>query len=253
MLVAFDAGNTNIKAALFDGERIACRWRLATDTRLTEDDYGAELLRLADADGISAADVTGAAIASVVPDLTPSLTGACERYLGAKPFVVDGSARFPVESEYDRALGVDRMMGVVAAAHHHGPAPLVVVDLGTAVKFDAIDARGVHAGGAIAPGIGIAADELFNRVAQVARSIVVAPSGVVGRNNAQAVSSGVVLGYAGMIDGMVARFREELGGPARVVATGGWAPTLATACHFDVVDADLTVKGVRLVYELNRA
>jgi type III pantothenate kinase len=106
-------------------------------------------------------------------------------------------------------------------------------------------------GGAIAPGIGIAADELFNRVAQVARSRVVAPSAAVGRNNAAAVSSGVVLGYAGMVEGMVQRFREELGAPARVVATGGWAPVLDAAFHFDVIDPDLTVKGVRLVYELN--
>jgi type III pantothenate kinase len=121
------------------------------------------------------------------------------------------------------------------------------------VKFDAVDGRGVHVGGAIAPGIGIAADELFNRVAQVARSRVVAPSAAVGRNNAAAVSSGVVLGYAGMIEGMVQRFAEELGGPLRVIATGGWAPVLATACRFDVEDPDLTVKGVRLVHELNRS
>lgn len=250
MLLAFDAGNTNVKAALFDGAEIAARWRIGTDSALTADDFGAQLLRLLAADKLTAADVTGVAIASVVPGLTESLADACRAYLDADAFVVETGCTLPITSEYDKALGVDRLMGVVAAAEHHGPGPLVVVDLGTAVKFDALDARNVHVGGAIAPGIGIASEAMFARIARIARSTVVAPKSPIGRNNAAAVSSGVVLGYAGMIDGMVRRFSDEMGrGAARVIATGGWARVLMPACHFDVVDADLTVKGVRIAWE----
>lgn len=251
MLLAFDAGNTNVKVALFRDGEIAARWRLGTDSALTEDDFGATLLRLLRVEGFEAKDVTGVALASVVPGLTDSLADGCSAYLDVSPFVVDGDARIPLDSEYEKTLGIDRLMGVVAAAEHYGPGPLVIVDLGTAVKFDALDAGGIHIGGAIAPGIGISSEALFSRVARIARSTVIAPQSAVGRNNAAAVNSGVVLGYAGMIDGMVQRFSDEMGGATRVIATGGWARVLQSVCKFDVVDPDLTVKGIRIVYELN--
>ena len=253
MLLAFDIGNTSVKAALFDGEEIASNWGLKSDTALTADDYGAQLIRLLRAAQRNPERISGVALCSVVPGLTDALTGACRGYIGPEPFVVESGTPTPVTSEYDRALGVDRLMAVVGAAGHYGPGPLVVVDLGTAVKIDALNAAGVHVGGAIAPGIGIAVEEMFERTARLSHTTFHQPLKAVGGSNAAAIDSGVILGFAGMVNGMVARFSKELGSPVRVVATGGWAPRLADECKFDVLDANLTVKGVRIVYEMNRA
>jgi type III pantothenate kinase len=251
MLAAFDVGNTAVKLALFEGETLVARWRFATDPEQQAVDYWSRFRSVLVAAEIDPAGIDRAAIVSVVPDVAPIVADACRQYFRCDPYLVNPDARVPVESRYDAALGSDRLMNVVAALHHYGPGPLVVVDLGTAVKFEAIDAEGVHLGGAISPGIAIATDELFGRVALVARAAVHPPESSVGRDTQSAVDAGVVLGYAGMVTAMVQRFREEIGAPARVIATGGWAPRLEKECPFDVLDGDLTVKGLRLVYELN--
>jgi type III pantothenate kinase len=249
MLATFDVGNTAVKLAIFDGDEIIARWRFRTNTASTPVDYWMRFRNVLLASELPAASVTEAAIVSVVPDLTPVVHDACVQFFRCEPFVFETGTAVPIESRYDAALGADRLMNAVAAVAHYGPGPLVVVDLGTAVKFEAIDAAGIHLGGAISPGITIATDELFARSAMVARSLVEPPERVVGRSTPAAVDAGVFLGYAGMVSGMVQRFRGELGAPdARVIATGGWAKALAAECSFDVIDGDLTVKGLRAVW-----
>jgi len=251
MFAALDIGNTAVKLALFDSEILVARWRFATDTEQQAVDYWTRFRSVLIASGIDPASITEAAIVSVVPDLVPVLADACRQYFRCEPYLVSAASNIPAETKYDRALGADRLMNVVAAVNLYGPGPLVVVDLGTAVKFEAIDASGVHLGGAISPGIAIATDELFGRAALVARAAVHRPHAAVGRSTQAAVDAGVVLGYAGMVTAMIERFRAEIGGTARVIATGGWAERLAPECPFDEMDGDLTVKGLRLVYELN--
>lgn len=250
-LAAIDIGNTAVKLALFEGDRIAARWRFATNPNQQAVDYWSRFESVLKASSFAPAAVSAAAVVSVVPDLTPVLADACRQYFRCDPYIVTPGSRLPVETRYDAALGADRMMNVVAALRHHGPGPLVVVDLGTAIKFEAIDASGVHLGGAISPGIAIATDELFGRAALVARAAVHPPGSPVGRSTQAAVDAGVVLGYAGMVTAMVERFRGEIGSPARVIATGGWVTVLKENCPFDVVDDDLTIRGLRLVHELN--
>ena len=254
MLAAFDIGNTAVKLALFDGETLVTRWRFRTNMASTPVDYWMRFRNVLLAAGLPAAAITEGAIVSVVPDVTPVVHDACVEFFHCEPFVFAPGARIPITSEYDAALGADRLMNAVAAVEHYGPGPTVVVDLGTAVKFEAIDANGVHLGGAISPGITIATDELFARTAMVARSRVDRTRNVVGRSTPAALDSGIFLGYAGMVTGMIQRFRDELGAPeAPVIATGGWASALADDCGFDTVDGDLTVKGLKVVYDLNRA
>jgi type III pantothenate kinase len=246
-----DIGNTAVKLALFDGDQIVARWRFATSSTQQAVDYWSRFRSVLTAADIAPSAVTQAAIVSVVPDATPVLQDACRQYFRCDPYLVSAESRLPVETRYDAQLGLDRMMNVVAAAQHYGPGPMVVVDLGTAIKFEAIDAGGVHLGGAISPGIAIATDELFGRAAMVARAAVHPPEAAVGRSTQAAVDAGVILGYSGMVRAMVERFRGEIGAPAKVVATGGWVDALRNDCEFDVVDHDLTVRGLKLVYDLN--
>ncbi len=251
MLAAIDIGNTAVKLAVFEGDRVEHRWRFSTDTGLQPADYWARFRSVLIAREIGPAAITGAAVVSVVPDATPLVQEACRQFFRCEPFTLTPGAVIPVQSRYDPALGADRLMNVVASVQLYGPGPLVVVDLGTAVKFEAVDSDGIHVGGAISPGIAIATDELFSRAALVARTSPHPPESAVGRSTQKAVDAGVYLGYAGMVNAMVARFREEVGGTAKVIATGGWAERLEGGCSFDVVDPDLTVKGLQLVYELN--
>ena len=253
MFAAIDIGNTAVKLALFDADQLISRWRFATSTTQQAVDYWTRFRSVLIASAIDPAAVTEAAIVSVVPDLTAVLADACHQYFRCDPYLVSPESLLPLETRYDAALGADRLMNIAAALHYYGPGPLVIVDLGTAVKFEAIDAAGLHLGGAISPGIAIATDELFGRAALVARAAVHRPSSAVGRSTQEAIDAGVVLGYAGMVTAMISRFRDEIGAPARVIATGGWARALAEECPFDIMDDDLTVKGLKVVYELNAA
>jgi type III pantothenate kinase len=251
MLAAFDIGNTAVKLALFEGAQVRARWRFATDAEQQPVDYWSRFRSVLIASRIDPGEVDAAAIVGVVPGLTPVVADACSQYFRCEPYIFAEGDAVPIETRYDAALGGDRLMNVVAAAAHHGPGPLVVVDLGTAIKFEAIDAAGVHLGGAISPGVAIATEELFGRAAMVPHAVINPPESAVGRSNQAAIDAGIVLGYAGMVTAMVRRYREEMGADARVVATGGWAKRLAAECPFDAIDEDLTVRGLRLVWELN--
>jgi type III pantothenate kinase len=256
MLLALDVGNTTITIGLFDGERLRTTWRIATDHKRLADEYAVILLGLLDVESVQASAITDAALVSVVPDLEPVFEAFCRQRLGVKPLVVGAGTRTGVRILYDspRDVGSDRIADVVAGVTLHGPPPLIIVDLGTGLVFDAVSADGDYQGGAIAPGLGIAAEALYERAAKLYPVELTRPNGAIGKNTVHAIQSGLLFGYVGLIEGMVARFKQELGGSARVIGTGGWSQLFARETEvFDVVDPDLTLHGLRLIYDLNRS
>jgi type III pantothenate kinase len=254
MLLTLDIGNTNVTIGVFDGDRVRATWRFATDIERLADEYAVMLLGLLNAARIEPRSIDQAVMACVVPELAVVFERLCERYFGAAPLVVGTGTKTGVRVLYDnpREVGADRIVDVVAALHEYGPPPLIIVDVGTATVFDAVSADGDYLGGAIAPGIGIASEALFSRAAKLYRVELERPKHAIGKNTVAAVQSGTVFGYVGLVEGVLARFKRELGGQARVIATGGWAALLAQETRaFDVIDPDLTLKGLRLVHEMN--
>jgi type III pantothenate kinase len=198
--------------------------------------------------------VSGVALASVVPPLTGIFVEMCQRYLGHDPLAVTADIETGVRVliDYPAQAGADRILNALAAHRLYG-SPAIVVDFGTATTFDAVSAEGDYVGGAIAPGLGIAAEALFSRTAKLPRIQLAAPPAAIGRNTVHAMQSGLILGYVGLIEGLVARIRAELGGRAKVIATGGLAPLLAQETEvIELVDPMLTLEGLRLIYELNQ-
>lgn len=255
MLLAMNVNNTNVTVGVFNDTSLRATWRFATDTRKQADEYGILMHGLLDHDGLSAADIDEAVMASVVPDLEPIFEKACKRYFDVRPLVVGTGIRTGLRIVYDspREVGADRVADAVAAIRRHGPPPLIVVDLGTAAVFDAISKDGDYLGGAIAPGLGIASEALFQRAAKLYRVELSKPSSAIGRNTVAAIQAGIVFGYVGLVEGIVGRFKEELGGEAKVVGTGGYAELIARETDvIDVVDVNLALEGLRIIYELNR-
>ena len=256
VLLAIDIGNTNVTIGVFRDGELAATWRVATDVQRLPDEYGVTLRGLLGAEGISVEAISDAVLASVVPDLVAVFERLCRRFFGIDPLVVGIGTRTGVRILYDnpRDVGSDRIVDVVAALRLYGPPPLIIVDLGTATVFDAVSAGGDYLGGAIAPGMGIAAQALYEKAAKLHRVELARPRSAVGKNTTAAIQSGVVFGYVGLIEGMVARFQRELGGSARVIATGGFAELIAAETDVvDVVDTNLTLSGLRFIYEANRA
>ncbi len=254
MLLTLDVGNTNVTIGVFDGAETRATWRVATDHERLADEYAVSLLGLIRNEGIEPTHITGAVMACVVPELATVFEQLCKRYFKVEPLIIGTGTRTGVRILYDnpREVGADRIVDVVAALHEYGPAPLIIVDVGTATVFDAVSAAGDYLGGAIAPGIGIASEALFSRAAKLYRVELERPKTAIGKNTVAAIQSGTLLGYVGLIEGMVTRFKSELGGTAKVIGTGGWAPLIAKETTvFDHVDADLTLKGLRLLYEMN--
>jgi type III pantothenate kinase len=256
MLLTLDVGNTTITIGLFDGDRLRTTWRIATDHKRLADEYAVILLGLLEVEAVQAKEITDAALVSVVPDLEPVFEAFCRQRLHVKPLVVSAGTRTGVRILYDspRDVGSDRIADVVAAVRLYGPPPLIIVDLGTGLVFDAVSADGEYQGGAIAPGLGIAAEALYARAAKLYPVELIRPASAIGKNTVHAIQSGLLFGYVGLIEGMVARFKKELGGSARVIGTGGWSELFAHETDvFDVVDPDLTLHGLRLIYEMNRS
>ncbi len=254
MLLTIDIGNTNITLGLYDGDVLGPRWRLATEHNRMPDEYGILLLHLLQHSGRGPADVHGIALASVVPPLTGTFLTACEAYFGRLPFVVDAGVKTGVRIKYDdpKQVGADRVVDAAAVQKLYG-GPACVVDLGTATTFDAISAEGDYLGGAIAPGIGIAADALFQRTAKLPKVDLQVPPSAIGRNTVHAIQSGLLFGYVGLVEGMVARFRGELGPSMKAIATGGLANLIAHESKvIDVIAPWLTLDGLKIVWELNQ-
>jgi pantothenate kinase, type III len=254
MLLALDIGNTAITIGVFDGERLRARWSIATDVENLVDEYAILLLNLLRTENLSAADVDEAIMGSVVPSLTPVFQDVCRRYFSVTPLVVDLGVRTGVRIMYDspRDVGADRVIDAVAAIKLYGP-PLIVVDFGTATVFDAISKDGDYLGGAIAPGIGIAMEALFERTAKLPRIELERPKTAIGKTTVAAMQSGIIFGYVGLIEGIVARMKEELEGDVKVIATGGLAPLIARETPvIQAVNLDLTLIGLHLIQEANR-
>ncbi len=253
MLLTIDIGNTNITFGLYDGAELGPRWRVRTVHERMPDEYGILLDQLFRHRGCEPEMVIGVAIASVVPPLTPVFVQVCRDYLGQEPLVVHAGVRTGVRIHYDnpREVGADRVVDAAAVRALYGT-PACVVDFGTATTFDAISAEGDYLGGAIAPGIGVAAQALFERTAKLPRVELARPPSVIGRNTPHSIQSGLLYGYVGLVEGMVARFRGVLGPETKVIATGGLAPLIAGETDvIDVVDPWLTLAGLRLIWELN--
>ncbi len=253
MLLTIDIGNTNITIGLYQGERLGPRWRLATNHERMPDEYGLQLLGLLNHAGCKADDLQGICLASVVPPLTGKMVEACRRYLGLEPLVLDAGVKTGVRIRYEdpRAVGADRIADAAAVQHLYG-GPACVVDFGTATTFDAIDEKGDYLGGAIAPGIGIAAEALFLRTAKLPRVDLQRPPSVIGRNTPHAMQSGLLFGYVSLVEGMVARFRKELGPNMKVISTGGLAEIIARETEvIEIVAPWLTLDGLRIIWDLN--
>ena len=255
MLLTIDIGNTNITIGLYQGKELGPRWRLATAYDHMPDEYGLQLSGLLEHAGHSARDITGICLASVVPPITGKIIEACKRYINVEPLVVDAGVKTGVRVRYEdpRAVGADRIVDAVAVVHLYGT-PACVVDFGTATTFDAIAKNGDYLGGAIAPGIGIAADALFQRTAKLPRVDLQKPPSVIGRNTVHSMQSGLLYGYVGLVEGMVARFKDELGPDMRVIATGGLADIVAQETPvIQLVAPWLTLDGLQMVWEMNKA
>lgn len=254
MLLAVDIGNTDITLGLYDGNAAGARWRLASDHERMPDEYGITLVQLFQRAGADLADVEGVAVASVVPPLTGTFRQVCRDYLGRDPLIVDAGVKTGVRVKYDdpRQVGADRIADAAAARNLYG-GPACIVDFGTATTFDAISADGDYLGGAIAPGIAIAANALFKRAAKLPRVELQRPPSAIGRNTVHSVQAGLLFGYVGLVEGMVSRFRAELGPRMKVIATGGLAEVIARETSgIEIVAPWLTLDGLKIIYDLNR-
>ncbi len=254
MLLTIDIGNTNITIGLYQKDELVEHWRLATVHDRMPDEYGLQFLGLLEHSHCSPVDLSGVCLASVVPPLTGKIVEACRQYLRNDPLVVDAGVKTGVRIRYEdpRAVGADRIVDAVAVQHLYG-GPACVVDFGTGTTFDAISAEGDYLGGAIAPGIGIAAEALFTRAAKLPRIDVQKPPSVIGRNTVHAMQSGLFFGYVSLVEGMVERFRKELGLDMKVIATGGLADVIyAETQAIQILAPWLTLVGLRFVWEINR-
>lgn len=257
MLLAIDAGNTNVVFALVDGDEIKQRWRIATDPRRTGDEYAVWLFQLLEIAGLNRDAVDAVIIATVVPRALHNLEVLATKYFGQTPQVI-GSQKLDLGLRVDVAapdeVGADRIVNALAAHQLYG-GDLVIVDFGTATTFDVVDFVGTYKGGIIAPGINLSLDALAAAAARLPKIVIEAPAdgqSVIGRTTVDAMHSGVYWGYIGLIEGLVGRIRAEIGRPTKVIATGGLALLFEKhTAIFDHVDGDLTIKGLALIHERN--
>jgi len=254
MLLAFDIANTNIKIGLFQGDKLCATWRISTGVHRMPDEYAIMLLNLLRHQGIDIADIKEGAISCVVPPLLTVFHELMEKYFKIKPLVVGPGVKTGVRIRMDnpREVGADLIANAAAALKLYKP-PVIVVALGTATAFAIVSKEGDYAGGVVAPGIGISAEALYTRTAALPRVELVRPKKAIGSNTQTAMQSGIIFGWAGLIDGIVARIREELGEKAMVVATGGYADIIAKESKtIDKVNPDLTLIGIKIIHDMNR-
>ena len=255
MLLAFDIGNTNVTLGIFEGEKLKATWRMATDVRRMADEYAALLLNLMHEQGLDIPDIKAIVLCSVVPSVMSTFDELFKRYFHLSPMVVGAGVKTGVRIRMDnpREVGADRIVNA-AAAHHLYGGPVIVTDLGTATTFDTVSKEGDYLGGAIAPGIMTAAEALFTRTSMLSRVELVRPKRAIGTNTVAAMQSGIIFGYVGLIEGIVVRIQKELEEKAKVIATGGFASLMAKeTAVFDEVNPDLTLIGLRLIYQMNKA
>jgi type III pantothenate kinase len=254
MLLCIDIGNTNIKLGLFDNGKPCAHWRIATDRAKLADEYAMLLLDLFAAEHIRVSDVTGCAVSSVVPPLTPVFTELARRYLKQAPVIVGPGVKTGISIRTDNPaeVGADLIVNAVAARQLYG-VPVVIIGFGTATTFSAVSAQGDFVGVAIAPGLYTGAEVLFRFAAKLPQVELARPPHAIGKNTIHSMQAGLIFGFAGLVEGLVKRMRTELGGRAHVVATGGLAELIAAETDMiEVVEPDLTLIGLRMIYEMNR-
>lgn len=255
MLLAVDVGNTQTHLGVFKRDRLVHQWRASTDARRTADELAltfGEFLSLADLS--FSREITGVSICSVVPRATQELRTMTLRYFGFSPVVVEPGVKtgIAVRIDHPREAGADRIANAVSAHDMFPGNAVIVVDFGTTINFDVVTAGGEYVGGAIAPGLDSSASALFSATARLPRVELIAPEAAIGRNTEAALQSGIIFGAAGLVDGLVARIGEELGGDARVIATGGLAQTVVDHCRrVELIEPNLTLMGLRLIFERN--
>ncbi len=254
MLLAIDAGNTNIVFAVQDGETLRDQWRTATDETRTADQYFVWLNELMKLVGLGAEDIDGAIIACVVPRALHGLRDLCQRHFATQPLIIGEPGVDPgleVRVDHPADVGADRLVNAVAAHMAHDGA-LIILDFGTATTFDVVDANGDYRGGIIAPGVNLSLDALERAAAKLPLIAIRKPDRVIGGGTVAAMESGVFWGYVSLIEGLVARVREEFGAPMKVVATGGLASLFGDSMDvIDHIDKDLTIRGLVELYRRN--
>jgi type III pantothenate kinase len=252
MLLAIDAGNTNIVFAIYEGERCAHLWRCQTVAGRTADEYAAWLYQLFTQAGLTFSVVKDAVIGSVVPDANFNLIKLCADTFGCDPLVVSAkNAGIKVNLKNPDEAGADRLVNAVAAVRDYG-APVIVIDFGTATTFDVVDEAGEYCGGAIAPGPNLSAEALYEAAAKLPRVAIKKPATIIGTDTVAAMQSGLYWGYVGLIEGLLKRTIEEMGAKPRVVATGGLAEIFAEDIPgIDKTDGDLTLRGLLYIYKSN--
>ena len=255
MLLCIDIGNTNIKLGLFDRDKDRAHWRIATDRARLADEYAMLLLDLFAASQIQTRDVTGVAISSVVPSLAPVFADLSKNYLKQTPVVVGPGIKtgMSIRTDQPSEVGADLIVNAVAARELYGT-PVIVIGFGTATTFSAVSAQGDFVGVAIAPGVETGAEALFRFAAKLPQVELTRPPHAIGKNTVHSMQAGLVFGFAGLVEGVVKRMRAELGGKVRVVATGGLAQQITAETDIiEVVEPNLTLLGLRLIYEMNKS
>lgn len=253
-MLAIDIGNSHVVLGVFEEERLAQSWRVGTKTSITADEYAMILKDLFSFAGLGFHQVGGIIISSVVPPLVPTMVEMSRKYFSLEPFIVTNEIKTGITLRYEnpREIGADRIVNAAAGYRIFG-GPLIIIDFGTATTFCAITKNGEYLGGAIVPGVRISAEALYQRAAKLPRVELVKPQTVIGRDTVSAMQAGIIFGYAGLVDGIVARMKEELSRDARVIATGGLAGLVAAeTTSINEVRPELTLEGLRLLFEINR-
>ncbi|KXH86811.1 type III pantothenate kinase [Sporosarcina sp. HYO08] len=253
MLLVLDTGNTNIVLGIYDEGQLKYHWRMETYRQKTEDEYAMQVKAFFTHVGIAFEDITGIIISSVVPTVIFPLEQMCAKYFQQKPLIVGPGLKTGLNIKYEnpREVGADRIVNAVAAIHEYGN-PLIIVDFGTATTYCYVNEKAEYMGGAIAPGIGISMEALFDRASKLPRVELTRPEHIVGKNTVSAMQAGIVYGYVGQVEGIVSRMKAQSKKEPTVIATGGLARLIANETNaIDVVDQFLTLKGLHLIYERN--
>lgn len=254
MIFVLDTGNTNTVLGIFKGDQLICEWRIKTDRHKTEDEFGMLIKSLFDHKGISFSDFTGVIISSVVPQIMIALEKMSQRYFNVDPLVIgrdNVKTSLKITYPHPNELGADRIVNAVGAIEEYG-APLIIIDFGTATTYCYVNEDKEYVGGIIAPGIKISMEALYEKASKLPRIEIQSPGYIIGSSTVEAMQSGVFYGYIGQVDGLVNRIKFERKTNPKVIATGGLATLIAAESDtIDVVDADLTLKGLYLIYQNN--
>lgn len=253
LIFVFDVGNTNIVLGVYDQDVLKHHWRIETNRQKTEDEYGMVVKQFFSSEGLNLTDIKGIIISSVVPPIMYSLEQMCKKYFSINPMVIGPGIKTGLNIKYDnpKEVGADRIVNAVAAIELYG-SPLIIVDFGTATTYCYVNESNQYMGGAIAPGIGISTEALYTRASKLPRIEIAKPKNIIGKNTVNAMQSGILYGYVGQVEGIVARIKSQALVDPKVVATGGLATLIAKESSvIDIVDPFLTLKGLNMIYKKN--